>query len=92
MLIDKEGTINTVSGYFTVGVLSYLKKLYNESVDEFKFLLGDIASTENSKERAIDKTISDNENFETWEKWIFENKPETQFQLENFRWRHFAKI
>jgi len=50
----KEGTINTVSGYFTVGVLSYLKKLYNENVDEFKFLLGDIVSTENIKERAID--------------------------------------
>jgi len=50
----KEGIINTVSGYFTVGVLSYLKKLYNENVDEFKFLLGDIVSTENSKERAID--------------------------------------
>jgi len=50
----KEGTINTVSGYFTVGVLSYLKKLYNENVEEFKFLLGDIVSTENIKERAID--------------------------------------
>jgi len=50
----KEGIVNSVSGYFTVGVLSYLKKLYNESVDEFKFLLGDIVSTENIRERAID--------------------------------------
>ncbi len=60
---SKEGSINAVSGYFTVGVLCFLKELYNETVDEFKFLLGDIVSTENIKERVID-LLNENINLE----------------------------
>ncbi len=50
----KEGVIQSVSGYFTVGILSYFKQLYNNSIKEYHFILGDIVSSEGVKERTID--------------------------------------
>ncbi|MCP4109273.1 MAG: DEAD/DEAH box helicase family protein [Desulfobacteraceae bacterium] len=55
----EKGKLNLVTGYFTVGALAYISSRINEKIKEFNFVLGDIVSTENIKERTID-LLNDN--------------------------------
>ena len=50
----EEGKIDIVTGYFTVGALAWLAKNINSKIEEFRFVLGDIASVETFNERTID--------------------------------------
>lgn len=50
----EEGTLDIVTGYFTVGALAYLSEQLNEKIMEFKFILGDIVNSEIDTTRALD--------------------------------------
>jgi hypothetical protein len=39
----KTGKISIVTGYFTIGALCYLSRETNHKINEYKFILGDIA-------------------------------------------------
>ena len=49
-----EGTLDIVTGYFTIGALGYLSKATNEKIKKYRFVLGDIVSTEQQKSYTID--------------------------------------
>lgn len=49
-----EGTLDIVTGYFTIGALGYLSKVTNEKIKKYRFVLGDIVSTEQQKNHTID--------------------------------------
>lgn len=49
-----DGTMDIVTGYFTVGALSYLSKITNEKIKKYRFVLGDIVSTEQLQNNTID--------------------------------------
>ena len=49
-----EGKFDIVTGYFTVGALAFLARETNKKVNNYRFMLGDIVSTGNLKERALD--------------------------------------
>jgi superfamily II DNA or RNA helicase len=40
----EDGKIDIVTGYFTIGALSFLSKLSNEHIDKYRFVIGDIVS------------------------------------------------
>ncbi len=48
-----KGKMDITSGYFTVGVLSMLSRELNEKISEFRFVIGDIVSTDDDKEKPI---------------------------------------
>lgn len=50
----EDGKLDVVTGYFTVGALAWLSKNINTKIEEFRFVLGDIASIETFNERTID--------------------------------------
>ena len=41
---NEEGTLDIVSGYFTIGALAYLSKTTNDKIDKYRFVLGDIVN------------------------------------------------
>jgi superfamily II DNA or RNA helicase len=49
----KEGKIDAASGYFTVGILAYLSQHLNERITQYRFILGDIVSRGEDKEKPI---------------------------------------
>jgi hypothetical protein len=49
-----EGTLDIVMGYFIIGALGYLAKVTNERIKKYRFILGDIVSTEQKKSYTID--------------------------------------
>lgn len=49
-----NGTFDIVTGYFTVGALGYLSKITNEKINKYRFILGDIVSTEQLQSHTID--------------------------------------
>jgi len=49
-----EGTLDIVTGYFTIGALGYLSKYTNNQIKKYRFILGDIVSTEQKKNYTID--------------------------------------
>lgn len=51
---QQPGSLNVVTGYFTVGALAYLASLLNEHIHEFRFVLGDIVYTQEQQERPLD--------------------------------------
>ena len=55
----KAGKLNLVTGYFTIGALAYISSKINEKVNEYNFVLGDIVSTENIRDRTIN-LLNDN--------------------------------
>jgi ERCC4-related helicase len=50
----ENGTLDIVTGYFTVGALAYLAKTTNEKIKHFRFILGDIVNADEIKDRALD--------------------------------------
>ncbi len=50
----EEGSLDIVTGYFTVSALAYLAKQTNDKIDKYRFVLGDIVSTSEAKEKALD--------------------------------------
>ncbi|MCK5535500.1 MAG: DEAD/DEAH box helicase family protein, partial [Bacteroidales bacterium] len=50
----EEGTLDIVTGYFTVSALAFLAKETNAKVNKYRFVLGDIVNTNEAKERALD--------------------------------------
>lgn len=51
---NEEGTLDIVTGYFTVGALAYLSQITNEKIIKYRFILGEIVSQDTGKLRALD--------------------------------------
>ena len=49
-----DGTLDIVTGYFTVGALGFLSQITNEKIKKYRFILGDIVSTEQLQSHTID--------------------------------------
>ena len=49
-----DGILDIVTGYFTVGALAYLSQTTNEKIKKYRFILGDIVSTEQLQNHTID--------------------------------------
>lgn len=41
---NENGTLDVVTGYFTIGALAYLSKITNEKIENYRFVLGDIVN------------------------------------------------
>ena len=50
----ETGKMDIVTGYFTVGALSYLSRQINEKVSTFRMVLGDIVNIDMIQDRTID--------------------------------------
>ena len=40
----EEGTVDIVTGYFTIGALAYLSRQINQKITNFRLVLGDIVN------------------------------------------------
>jgi len=49
-----NGTLDIVTGYFTIGALAYISQVTNEKIKKYRFVLGDIVSTEQLQSHTID--------------------------------------
>ena len=49
-----EGNFDIVTGYFTIGALSYISNRINDKIKEFRFVLGDIVNVGSLKEKTLD--------------------------------------
>lgn len=49
----ENGTLDIVTGYFTVGALGYLSQITNDKIKKYRFILGDIVSTEQLQSHTI---------------------------------------
>ena len=50
----QTGKLSIVTGYFTVGALTYLSNTTKEKINEYKFILGDIVNFDFEKDRTLD--------------------------------------
>lgn len=50
----EEGKLDIVTGYFTIGALSFLSKSVNEKIERFRLVLGDIVSLDIEENRPLD--------------------------------------
>jgi len=50
----EEGTIDIVTGYFTVGALAYLSQQVNQKIAKFRLVLGDIVNLDQVDDRPLD--------------------------------------
>ena len=50
----EEGTIDIVTGYFTIGALAHLSKKINQKIIKFRLVLGDIVNLDQSDHRPLD--------------------------------------
>jgi superfamily II DNA/RNA helicase len=50
----ETGKMDMVTGYFTVGALSYLSRRINEKISSFRLILGDIVNIDMIQDRTID--------------------------------------
>lgn len=50
----EEGTIDIVTGYFTIGALAYLSQQVNQEITKFRLVLGDIVNLDRADERPLD--------------------------------------
>lgn len=50
----EDGTLDIVTGYFTVGALAYLSQQVNKRITEFRFILGDIVNLDIDTDRTLD--------------------------------------
>lgn len=50
---NEEGTLDVVTGYFTIGALAYLSKSTNDKIENYRFVLGDIVNFD-EKIKALD--------------------------------------
>lgn len=49
----KQGTLNIVTGYFTVGALAYLSEKVNDKIKTFDFVLGDVVNYDPNQDRTL---------------------------------------
>lgn len=49
----KTGNLDVTSGYFTVGILSFINRELNQKIEGFRFVLGDIVANDQDKENPI---------------------------------------
>jgi hypothetical protein len=49
----KTGRLDVTSGYFTVGILSFISRELNQKIENFRFVLGDIVANDQDKENPI---------------------------------------
>lgn len=49
----KIGTLDIVTGYFTIGALAFLSKNINEKIKKFDFILGDIVNYDIQQDRTL---------------------------------------
>ena len=50
----EEGTVDIVTGYFTVGALAYLSQQVNQKITKFRLVLGDIVNLDQVDDRPLD--------------------------------------
>jgi hypothetical protein len=50
----EEGTIDIVTGYFTIGALAYLSQQVNQKITKFRLVLGDIVNLDQVDDRPLD--------------------------------------
>ena len=50
----EKGELDIVTGYFTIGALSYISSKIKDKVTHFRFILGDIVNTDVINERPLD--------------------------------------
>lgn len=50
----ENGTMDVVTGYFTVGAVAYLSNKVNENIKSFRFILGDIVNIDMIHDRTLD--------------------------------------
>ena len=50
----EEGTVDIVTGYFTVGALAYLSQEINHKIAKFRLVLGDIVNLDQVENRPLD--------------------------------------
>jgi len=50
----EDGTIDIVTGYFTVGALAYLSQQVNQKITKFRLVLGDIVNLDQVDDRPLD--------------------------------------
>lgn len=50
----EEGTVDIVTGYFTVGALAYLSQQINYKIAKFRLVLGDIVNFDKAENRPLD--------------------------------------
>lgn len=50
----EEGTIDIVTGYFTVGALTYFSQQVNQKITKFRLVLGDIVNLDQVDDRPLD--------------------------------------
>jgi len=50
----ENGELDIVTGYFTIGALSYLSKEVNDKITQFRLVLGDIVSFDMEENRPLD--------------------------------------
>ncbi len=50
----EAGTIDIVTGYFTIGALAYLSQQVNQKIIKFRLVLGDIVSIDQGDDRSLD--------------------------------------
>ena len=50
----EEGSLDIVTGYFTIGALAYLSKNTNEQISKYRMVLGDIVNIDTVNDRPLD--------------------------------------
>ena len=50
---NEEGSLDIVTGYFTIGALAYLSKSTKDKIENYRFVLGDIVNFD-KKSKALD--------------------------------------
>lgn len=50
----ENGTLDIVTGYFTIGALAYLSKSVNDKIEAFRLVLGDIVNFDIEENRPLD--------------------------------------
>lgn len=50
----RNGKMDIVTGYFTIGALAWLSKKTNEKIKEYKIVLGDIVNYDEKQDRTLD--------------------------------------
>ena len=50
----EEGTVDIITGYFTVGALAYLSQQINQKIAKFRLVLGDIVNLDLVENRPLD--------------------------------------
>lgn len=50
----EQGSLDIITGYFTIGALAWLSKTVNDKITDFKLILGDIVNIDSVENRPLD--------------------------------------